>query len=251
MVRDFTLDKYRELCTTFSNYKVITVAEFLSKRPEEPFIILRHDIDRMPKNALRMAALEKELGIASTYYFRYTSGAFKSDLIKSIFDMGHEIGYHYETLSKADGDHDEAMKMFQRELNEFRTICDIKTVSMHGRPLSKHVNDDIWKNCSFDEFGLIGDGGLSISGVPYFTDAGRSWDNKNNIRDYVKASDLKEYNVRFTDELIRLLTVKSLPYGYLNIHPERWVGNILEWCFSYSMDLCFNIGKRFVNSIRG
>ncbi len=34
------------------------------------FCIIRHDVDRKPKNALRMAELENNANICSTYYFR-------------------------------------------------------------------------------------------------------------------------------------------------------------------------------------
>ena len=37
-----------------------------------------------------------------------------------IHDLGHEIGYHYEVLSKANGDYEKAMKLFEQELSEFR-----------------------------------------------------------------------------------------------------------------------------------
>ena len=63
-------------------------------------VVLRHDIDRKPMNALRMAELEYELGIQSTYYFRFPC-TFKPEIIRKIRDLGHEVGYHYEVLSKA------------------------------------------------------------------------------------------------------------------------------------------------------
>jgi hypothetical protein len=47
-----------------------------------------------------MAELEHELGIQSTYYFRFPY-TFKPDIIGKIHDLGHEVGYHYEVLSKA------------------------------------------------------------------------------------------------------------------------------------------------------
>jgi hypothetical protein len=239
------------LLDALDGYEVYTVRRYLEERPMKGFIILRHDVDRMPGNALRMSKLENEFEIKSTYYFRYTDGAFWRKIIKALSDSEHEVGYHYETLSKTKGDHGAAMQLFRFELEEFRKICDVKTVSMHGKPLSRHVNNEIWETSSFAEYSLIGDASLSISGIPYFSDAGRSWDNRNNIRDYLKTADLAGHEVRCTDELIRLLSTQSYPSVYLNIHPERWVGNASEWCLSYLVDLCFNIGKRLVNSIRG
>ena len=58
-----------------------------------------------------MAELEHELGIQSTYYFRFPY-TFKPEIIGKINDWGHEIGYHYDVLSKAKGDYEKAIKVF-------------------------------------------------------------------------------------------------------------------------------------------
>ena len=106
-MRDFTLEKYKELCLALldSGYTPLTVYSYLvlegkKKNNNNKLVVLRHDIDRKLGNALRMAELEHELGIQSTYYFRvpYT---FKPEIIGKIHDLGHEVGYHYEVLSKA------------------------------------------------------------------------------------------------------------------------------------------------------
>jgi hypothetical protein len=105
MSLDFTLDKYRDLCQAAINSQYIlfllTVRAYMTMpNPPQKCIVLRHDIDRNFGNALRMAELEPELGIQSTYYFRvpYT---FKPDIIRKIQALGHEVSYHYEVLSKA------------------------------------------------------------------------------------------------------------------------------------------------------
>ena len=63
----------------------------------------------------------------------------------SIKNLGHDIGYHYECLSDSKGNIDNAVRDFKRKLKMFRTICDIKTVSMHGRPLSPYNNLSMWE----------------------------------------------------------------------------------------------------------
>jgi len=62
-------------------------------------VILRHDVDRLPENALVFARIEKQVGIKVSYYFRIVEESFDEDIIRQIADMGHEIGYHYENLS--------------------------------------------------------------------------------------------------------------------------------------------------------
>jgi hypothetical protein len=105
-MRDFTLDKYRELCLALldGGYTPLTVYSYLvlegNNNNNNKLVVLRHDIDRRPGNALRMAELEHELGIQSTYYFRFPY-TFKPEIIRKIHDLEHEVGYHYEVLSKA------------------------------------------------------------------------------------------------------------------------------------------------------
>ena len=59
---DFTLKTYTLLINTFQNggYSFQTFADFIQK-PKARSIILRHDVDRLPENALRMAEVEREL----------------------------------------------------------------------------------------------------------------------------------------------------------------------------------------------
>ena len=74
LMRDFTMWKYEGLCLALldSGYTPLTVESYLTgKQHNSKFIVLRHDIDRKFGNALRMAVLEHELGIQSTYYFRF------------------------------------------------------------------------------------------------------------------------------------------------------------------------------------
>lgn len=44
--------------------------------------------------------------------------------------MWHEIEYHYEVLGNCKGDYEKALELFKYELNDFRKICEINTISM-------------------------------------------------------------------------------------------------------------------------
>lgn len=241
---DFTLDKYNELCQAIvkAGYEIITVRQYLeTTSPISNCVILRHDVDRKPGNALKMAQLEKRLGLASTYYFRHTRNVFKPSIIEKIDTMGHEIGYHYETLSKARGDFDKAIKIFEAELKEFRQICEVKTISMHGRPLSKWDNRDIWSKYDFTDFDLLGEAYLSINydKVKYLCDTGRTWNSqKYNIRDRVKQES--SFEIDTTDELISVLYTKTTPSVCISCHPNRWADSNTEWFGSYLSDWLIN-----------
>ncbi|HCI55027.1 MAG TPA: hypothetical protein PK910_00735 [Bacteroidales bacterium] len=98
-MRDFTLHTFKLLLSTLRehNYKFQTFAHFL-RNPASRSVILRHDVDARKMNSLICAQLEKELGITGTYYFRIIPDSFDEELIKQIYALRHEIGYHYEDL---------------------------------------------------------------------------------------------------------------------------------------------------------
>lgn len=252
MNRDFSFDKYRELCSGIaeSGYKTITVRDYFSGACPDKFIILRHDIDRKPKNALTTAAIEHELGINATYYFRANSNVFIPKIMQEIEGMGHEVGYHYEVLSDLNGDYGAAIELFKSELVKFRNVCYIKTICMHGRPLSKYDNRDLWNNHDFRDFGIIGEAYLSVGeSVNYFSDTGRSWNSKNNMRDFMPDTE-QGIVVHTTDELIALVKSDKIDKLYTLSHPERWSANGVEWIFNYMKDFVFNSGKKVLMVIR-
>lgn len=180
-----------------------------------------------------MARLEHEYDVVSTYYVRMKKDVFLPDELKKISAMGHEIGYHYETLDKADGDIEKAIKLFEKELKEFNKICEIETISMHGNPLSKFINQDIWKKNDYEDFGIMGDGFLSIdfTNILYLTDTGRNWEfSKYNIKDFPPGYDIKK--VPKIDSLLGIVDYikkEKFPIFYFNLHPDVWASTTSDW----------------------
>jgi hypothetical protein len=248
---DFTVDKYKQLCQAMLNYEILTLKEYLLREDlPDKYIILRHDVDRKPRNALVIVAIEKEFGIRATYYFRMGRGTFKPEIIRKIASMGHEVGYHYEALDKARGDCQKAIKIFQDELEEFKKIADVKTICMHGNPLTKWDNRHLWQRYDFRHYGILGEAYLSLGNkVYYLTDTSRSWNSKNRVKD--RLYEELQINVKTTDELIRLVGAGSLTRIYILIHPERWSRRSLEWLGSYLTDHTKNIGKRVAYRLAG
>ena len=60
---DFTLSTYKKLISTLQSqgYFFQTFQEYINK-PKIKVVILRHDVDRKPENALAIAKIEKEAG---------------------------------------------------------------------------------------------------------------------------------------------------------------------------------------------
>jgi hypothetical protein len=99
---DFTIKTYKLLLQTLisKGYAFQTFRQFLES-PRERVVILRHDVDRLPGHSLRFAKIQHELGISGSYYFRMVPESYDEQIIKEIAAMGHEIGYHYETMDTA------------------------------------------------------------------------------------------------------------------------------------------------------
>ena len=60
---DFTLSAYKQLISTLQSqgYFFQTFEEYI-KNPKVKVVILRHDVDRKPENALVIAKIEEEAG---------------------------------------------------------------------------------------------------------------------------------------------------------------------------------------------
>lgn len=228
---DFTLKAYKTLLHTIRNsgYVFQTFEDFIVD-PMEKVIVLRHDVDERPENALKMAELENALGIRATYYFRVVKISNNPDIIKKIVKLGHEIGYHYEDLSLNNGNIEKAVKSFKSNLQYFRSYYPVSTVCMHGSSFSSYDNRNIWESHSLDEFKLIAEPYLSVdfSKVFYITDTARRWDaGKYTIRDTVSG----KYNLSFhsTMDIIQSIKSNGFPNQAIVQSHTLWTNNIIEW----------------------
>ncbi len=61
-------------------------------------LIMRHDVDQHPRSALTMAEIESDLGVRSSWYFRWRTA--HPDVVGALRDRGFEVGLHYETLTR-------------------------------------------------------------------------------------------------------------------------------------------------------
>ena len=133
---DFTIDKYRELLLALqgSGYELMRYDEFCGGKRAEKMIVMRHDVDRSVKRARRLARVENEMGVKASYYFREK---FIGDDVVCIVSLGHEVGYHYEELVTEKGDVEKAYARFVRNVKKMRQVADVRTITMHGSPMSR------------------------------------------------------------------------------------------------------------------
>lgn len=254
-MKDFTLEAYEEYLKAIkSSYSTIIRFDeyFLSKSKPDSFCLIRHDVDRKPGNALRMAEVESDLGLHATYYFRTRWYTFKPDIIRRISSLGHEIGYHYESLSDTNGDIQKALTDFESNLAKFRTICDIKTIAMHGQPIKKIDNRDLWRKQSdykdiLASHALLGEVYLDIdySDILYVNDTGRNWKlNESNLRDYVESN----LRIEFNDgpSLKEYLANDPNQKLVFQIHPERWASSPWDYAVQFIFDSGVNTLKKIL-----
>ena len=205
MRKDFTIKKYIELM------EVLIDKGFLSHRisglrredsvENEKIIVFRQDVDRQPENSLVLARIQHKLGIKSTFYFRIIPKSFDPEIMEQIVNLRHDIGYHYEDLSlvnkyfeidpeprtqNPEPVFEEGIKLFEKHLNTLRKYVDIKTICMHGSPMSKWDSRLLWKYYDYREFGVEVDPYFDVNfeDMLYLTDTGRRWNGSSvSVRD--------------------------------------------------------------------
>jgi hypothetical protein len=82
-------------------YAVVSLEDWLADpdaHAGRDALILRHDVDQCPASALKMAAIEADLEIRSTWYFRWRTA--DAGVVRAIRERGHAVGLHYETLTR-------------------------------------------------------------------------------------------------------------------------------------------------------
>lgn len=218
---DFTLKKYAQLLDSLKDSGI-------------PFK-LRHDVDLLPYNSLRTAQLEQQKGLTATYYFRCVPESYNENVIKEIADLGHEIGYHYESLTTCSGNIESAYADFCRNLEMLRQIAPIHSICMHGSPRSPWDSRDLWKHYDYHSLGIDHEPyfDTDFSKTLYLTDTGRRWDGyqvslRDKIPQYQESWEQKGLVFHTTDQIInQLLNPQSaLQLSKLSLlittHPQRW-----------------------------
>jgi len=241
---DFTLETYNHLLNALQTCN-FAFQHFhgLLQHPCSKTVVLRHDVDKLPANALQMAHLEHAIGVPASYYFRVVPDSWDETVMAQIAALGHEIGYHYEDLTIAGGDYKKAIRHFETSLARLRRIYPVTTICMHGSPLSRHDNRDLWKRYNYRDFDIIGEPyfDLDFDRVFYLTDTGRRWDGRQvSVRDKGGECKTEDKGQRIeggpwpafhsTPEIIAAVQNGSFPdKAMINVHPQRWTDRPWPW----------------------
>jgi hypothetical protein len=248
-VLDYTFEAYEGLLDAAldAGYAFLTVREYLRAAAlPDRFVLLRHDVDRQPSSAVSMAGLESRRDIGATYYFR--TATFDPETALAMAERGHEVGYHYEDLAQANGDHEAAHRRFERNLDRFRRHVPVKTACAHGSPLSPHANTDVWERRSPADYDLLGEayrsidvGADALGGLRYLSDTGRTW----------RTPGSGIASVATTDDLVRAIELGAYPRLYLLAHPCRWAGGRLGLAGRIAWDIGAESAKFAIGKLRG
>lgn len=235
---DFTLIKYKELLEALDGCEQVT---------------LRHDVDKRPLNSLAVARIEREQGWKATYYFRTVPESFDEAVILQIASLGHEIGYHYESLATCKGNTEAAYDDFCRNLDRIRALVPVNSIAMHGSPTSKYNSLDLWKHYDYHKLGIETEPYLDtdFSQVFYLTDTGRRWDGfrvsvRDKIPEYQEQWEAKGWRYHRTDEIIKAIKEGRFPKQVMvNTHPQRWTDNKFQW----TKELLLQSGKNLIKRL--
>jgi hypothetical protein len=171
--------EYRELLrhAASRDYSITSLERWLDDDRGDRVLVLRHDVDQCPRSALRMLAVERELGVSATWYFRWRTA--RPRAIAAVRAAGGEVGLHYETLSRmvlaarAAGSTEtddpsalveEARRALKRELIAFRVLFGpVRSACAHGDTRVPGVNNAaLLRDVDLADYGLVYDANASM-----------------------------------------------------------------------------------------
>lgn len=254
MRRDFTLTTLTALYRTYrhAGFTPVTFQQAMQDPLPSKTLVLRHDVDCKPRNSLIVARLLRSHGMRGTFYFRIVPESFQPDVILDIASLGHEIGYHYEDLTICRGDVSEAARHFAKSLALLRQFYPVTTICMHGSPLSRWDNRDLWKSLQYTDFGIVGEPyvDFALTDGLYLTDTGRSWNGDAfNIRDRIPSG--RRHRFKTTFDIIDALEQRRVPPLIMQtFHPQRWTESYTEWARELLLQRIKNVAKAGLRRVR-
>ena len=134
---DFSADAYRRLVRGFLDHGYET-RFFDDFNRDDAHLLLRHDIDQCLQAAARLAEIEAEMGVSSTYFVLLRTEMYNplshdgTAAIRGIADLGHRIGLHFDpSLYPDDRDAYEAAAVRECTILESLLEGPVGVISFH------------------------------------------------------------------------------------------------------------------------
>lgn len=189
---EFTYSSYKNLIKGLLN-KGYSIADYHDWNLYPKCAILRHDIDNSIDKAVKLAEIEADLGVKSTFFVLVTSDfynpASKRNLngLKKILELGHELGLHFDEMA-----YTQIYNVPEAIQKEGKLLSDIigtpiTTVSMHRpSPLTLEANYEIP--------GMINSYGKTFfNDFKYLSDSRRRW--REPVLDIIKSGQYDKLHI--------------------------------------------------------
>lgn len=154
---DFTIDNYRKMVQLAIDnryeFRFFTDPPVVSQK----CVLWRHDVEFSPQIALRMAEIERDLGVRATYFFQLHCEFYNvlerdvSDILIKIKAMGHDIGLHFDSHYFGVSDKETLERCLHLDADYFQKIFDLKL-----EVFSFHNTNEFILSCEDEHYsGLI------------------------------------------------------------------------------------------------
>ena len=209
---DFTADNYKNILIKLKDlgFDFKTFCTFDGLINSSKIVILRHDVDFSVNRALRLAKIEHDLSIVSTY-FLHIHNDFYNLLQKSTFDkcieiinMDHKIGLHFDShFYNIDNEKDLELKLsFEKEVL-------VKIFSKKIKVFSFHNTNDFTLSCKNELYS----GMINVYSTKFF-------------EGFTYCSDTNGYwRFKRLEDILISDKVKLL---HLLIHPAWWQDEVMS-----------------------
>jgi len=100
MVERFSYKEYAIIMDTIRKYLPIVDYKDVIDKNLDKYCVIRHDIEFSMERAYKLAKVEKEIGVQSTYNIQLRNNNYNAlsdkniELAKKIYELGHHIGAH-------------------------------------------------------------------------------------------------------------------------------------------------------------
>lgn len=151
---DFTTDNYRKLIKQAKiNYQFIFYDQ-LKESNNSNRALWRHDVDLSLHRAFKLAKIEHEEEVYSTYFIQFSTTFYNifeteiKNLVLEILKLGHQIGLHFDPTVYTINSHEdfEIFLNFEKNILENLFNTKITSFSFHS-PLEEYLNLGTFEIC--------------------------------------------------------------------------------------------------------
>src|SRR5258705_3377763 len=136
----FDYETYWDLIVRLTaTHRAVRFADLGSGFPDEPFFILRHDVDYSTRAALTLAKQESQRGIHATYfllpngfYYNLLDPVY-ADVPRRLIDLGHEVGLHYDVNLLYRFPRERSAELMRLQISLLETLSGsvVRSIAMH------------------------------------------------------------------------------------------------------------------------